>query len=405
MILGNSASVVTDAFMGPRLGLAMGTMGLAAGLGFALGPLIGGALIRVSWRWVFLINVPIAWVVLVVSLMFLRDPALTRKKVAKTNAERKAILRRFDWVGFALLTFFLVTFLTALSEQAFATMSNVTIGCLWGMGVLGLIGFIAVELYVDNPILKLSLFKIPTFTLMNITNFLVMISAGQILYAMLFYFQGPYKQDPFKAGVSTLPFGLAMAVAGLASGLLADVIGLKFLSLIGVILCAGGSIGFIWLQATTGFGLICFLLIVVGAGIGLFNSPTNKGIMASVEPAQRGAASSTPVLLLNLSRMISLVILFSGSFSALSTDTLLAIFLQGGGAGIDETTLHTFMNGVYICTWIAIGCWLAALILTFFLKEDFWSTWHNFKNAKSKAKLTSDSDNAVTPVGREESPK
>jgi MFS family permease len=69
----NSTPIITDLFIGPKLGLAIGINQIALASGFVLGPVVGGLLTDISWRWVYLINVPIGGVGCIIGFIFLRD--------------------------------------------------------------------------------------------------------------------------------------------------------------------------------------------------------------------------------------------------------------------------------------------------------------------------------------------
>lgn len=384
MMLGNATSLVTDAWMGPHLGIAIGISALVQAIGFAGGPLIGGALTKISWTWVFLINVPIAFAAFLACLFFLRDPKITRSKMPTTNSARIEMLKSFDWPGFLTMALFLITFLTALSEEAFPSISDGAIIALWVVGSVSCVVFIGIELYRDHPMMKLALFRIRAFGLMNVIASIASVGSSCLLFAVIFFLQGPYSDSPLQAGLNVLPFGIATAIGGILSGFLADIIGVKFLVQIGLILSGFGAVGFIWLEATSSYSFICGLLILTGFGNGFFNSPITKGIMSSVSPQERGTATATNVLLLSFFRMVALIIVFKLAFASLPQSALIAIFIVGGGAGISNANdVALFMSGLQICMYIAMGTWLFSALLGFFLRNDFWSTLHHFLWARA----------------------
>src|SRR5579884_2847959 len=103
LLITNSTAIVTDAFRGGRVGLGLGVNQIAAAAGFVLGPVVGGLLTAIDWRWVFLINVPIGVFGTFWGIKRLREPV------------RLPAHQSFDWLGSLTFTLGLGAFLLALS--------------------------------------------------------------------------------------------------------------------------------------------------------------------------------------------------------------------------------------------------------------------------------------------------
>ena len=146
-MLTNSTAIVTDAFKSGRVGLGLGVNQIAAAAGFVLGPVAGGLLTALSWRWVFLINVPLGIFGTIWGIRRLREPV---KLPAKQH---------FDWLGSLTFTLGLGAFLMALSMVAFPSWGWTIIYVLFVLGPASLIAFIFIELRSPAPMLDVQLSK------------------------------------------------------------------------------------------------------------------------------------------------------------------------------------------------------------------------------------------------------
>lgn len=396
LLMANSNSLVTDAFPKKQLGLAMGVTTFCLALGIAFGPVYGGALTEVSFRWVHFVNAPFSAIALVVGLIWLRDPLATRKRLPTTWTEVRQRLQALDWGGVVLSTLFLVCFLLSLSELSFPSLTKVSRICIWVLVGMSFVAFLIVEYCrEESALLKLRLWLIRSFWISNVANALSYLSANVVLLAVIFYFHGPAGKKPFTTGLLMLPDGIAFMISSLLAGYLADRIGVKFMSVAGLILSTGGVLGLAQSTPKTQVAVIEVYLFMVGFGQGMFTAPMAQAVMASVDAHDRGSAYATNALLSSLFRMASIIIVFAASFQKLSQTALMGIFFHGGGA-IDNKDVNNFMDGVRICAWTSTGTFCTAIIITMFLKEDFWATWRKFKlRKKGNFDL---SDNFSTPI-------
>lgn len=107
LLLTNSAVIVADAFRKGRIGFGLGVNGIAFSAGFLLGPVVGGVLTSISWRWVFLVNVPIGIVGTIWGILQLREPVIPLAD------------QHFDWIGSITFTVGIGALLLAVSLFAF----------------------------------------------------------------------------------------------------------------------------------------------------------------------------------------------------------------------------------------------------------------------------------------------
>src|SRR5438309_733546 len=231
LLVTNSTVIVTDAFRKGQVGLGLGVNQIAGAAGFLIGPIIGGLLTEFSWRWVFLFNVPVAIFGVLWGIWRLREPVRFAKQ------------QHIDFVGAVTLTIGLTGTLLALSLLAFPLLSQVLTYTILAIGLVGLLLFGIIEPRVKEPLVQLRLFRDRLFLFANLSGLLNGIARGAVLFLLIFFLQGPYGQDPLKAGLLLTPFGLAFMIVGPLSGLLSEHIGSRILTPIGLGISALGLLG------------------------------------------------------------------------------------------------------------------------------------------------------------------
>ncbi|MFZ0043985.1 MAG: MFS transporter [Solirubrobacteraceae bacterium] len=275
-----SLALLAAAFQGRERGTAFGAWGAITGLAVAIGPVIGGALTTgLSWRWIFLVNVPIGVVALVMCQL-------------RVDESRQPGAGLPDLIGF-------VTFSGALAALVYALIqgnvkgwgSTEIIACLSGSVVL-LVAFVIAEvLQRDRAMFDLRLFRKPTFTGGSIAAF--SLSAG--LFALFLYFT-LYLQDVL--GYSALQTGLRFLVlsggimlTSTLAGRLTAFVPIRFLIAPGLALIGVALLLMRGLTATSGWEHLIPGFIIAGAGVGLVNPPLASTAVGVVTPERSGMAS------------------------------------------------------------------------------------------------------------------
>src|SRR5258708_1197174 len=321
LLVTNSTAIVTDAFRKGQVGLGLGVNQIAGAAGFLIGPIIGGLLTEISWRWVFLFNVPLGIFGVIWGIWRLREPVRPLNK------------QHIDSVGSITLIIGLAGILVALSMLAFPILSQSTTIAIFVIGVVSLILFGFLEPRIKEPIVQLRLFSNPLFTLANLSGLLNGIARGAVLFLLIFFLQGPYGKDPLTAGLLLAPFGAAFMIIGPLSGRLSDRVGSRLLAPIGLAISAIGLFGLSTLSPTTPYWLLSVYMVLMGGGSGFFASPNTNAIMSSVEPHTRGAAAGILNMLNNTGQMLSIAIVFPLALKAVPSAVMMQVFIYGGGMG------------------------------------------------------------------------
>src|SRR5438270_928850 len=336
LLITNSTAIVTDAFRKGQVGLGLGVNQIAGAAGFLIGPIIGGLLTEFSWRWVFLFNVPVAIFGVLWGIWRLREPVRFAKQ------------QHIDFVGAITLTIGLTGTLLALSLLAFPLLSQTITYTILALGIVGLVLFGIIEPRVKEPLVQLRLFRDRLFTMANLSGLLNGIARGAVLFLLIFFLQGPYGQDPFKAGLMLIPFGAAFMIIGPLSGRLSDRVGSRLLAPIGLGISALGLLGLTTITQFTPYWLLSIYMALMGGGSGFFVSPNTNAIMSSVEPHTRGAASGILTMLNNTGQMLSIAIVFPLALSSLPFDAIQQVFITGGGMGHFASAIPPFLSGLHV---------------------------------------------------------
>ena len=195
LLITNSAAIVTDAFRRGNVGFGLGVNGIAFSAGFLLGPVVGGVLTSISWRLVFLINVPIGIVGTIWGVLQLREPVTLPKG------------QRFDWAGSVTFTLGLGALLLGVSLYAFPVTAMWVVYVLFVVAAVSLALFVVAERRAPQPMLNLHLFENRSFAYASAANGLNGLARGAVLFVLIFFLQGPYGYDPLTAGILLAPFG------------------------------------------------------------------------------------------------------------------------------------------------------------------------------------------------------
>src|SRR5450755_252665 len=351
LMVTNSTAIVTDAFRKGHVGLGLGINQIAGAAGFLLGPIIGGLLTEASWRWVFLFNVPIGIFGVIWGIMRLREPA------------RPVVKQHIDWFGCITLTIGLTGVLLAITMVAFPMLSEAVTIAILVVGIVSLLLFAIFEPRIKEPIIQLHLFQDRLFTLANLSGLLNGIARGAVLFLLIFFLQGPYGQDPLRAGLMLTPFGLAFMIVGPISGRLSDFVGSRLLAPIGLAITVLGLFGLTTISPTTPYWLLSVYMVLMGGGSGFFTSPNTNAIMSSVRPNMRGAAAGILSMLNNTGQMLSIAIVFPLALSAVPMAAMMQVFIYGGGMSQFPSALALFLHGLHNAFMVSFVLSVIAMIV------------------------------------------
>jgi EmrB/QacA subfamily drug resistance transporter len=258
---------------------ALAAYGATIGASFAIGPLVGGALTSgLDWQWIFLVNIPLGLACL----------WITRTKVVESRDPRP---RRLDWPGQVALTgglFLLVLALLRGNDQGWG--SAAIVAELVGAAVL-LVGFVAVERRVAEPMLPLGLFRNPSFTGAQFAAFGISASFFALFLYMTIYLQQVLGLSAIEAGLVYVPGTVVMFFVSGATSQLTERVSARAMVAGGLALVAAGLALCVMADAGSSWTALLPGILVASVGTGIFNPSVIAVALGTVPEAQSGLAA------------------------------------------------------------------------------------------------------------------
>jgi len=299
MVTPLTLTLLSEAFPAEKRGLALGVWAGVSGLGVALGPFVGGAVVEgISWQWIFWLNVPTGLVLIPLA--------------ARLLTESHGPGNRLDLpgLGLAAVGLFGVTFGIVRGQALGWTSATVLASLIAGATFVA--AFVAWELRARAPMLPMRFFRSRGFASTQVVSFSMFFGVFGSIFLLSQYFQTAQGYGPFEAGVRTLPWtGMPMLIAPLA-GLLSDRIGSRPLMAAGLALQAG-AIG--WLAAVTTVDVAYSALVLPfamgGTGMALVFAPSANAVLRAVRPQEAGQASGATNAIRELGGVMGVAVLAS----------------------------------------------------------------------------------------------
>jgi EmrB/QacA subfamily drug resistance transporter len=280
MLASNSPAIVTGNFPAEQRGRAFGLISTMTYLGLTVGPSLGGWLTQTfGWRTVFYINVPVGLLALTLGLLF-----IPRDSPAESG-------KRFDLPGAVVFMSALTLLLLGLNKGADWGWASAPVLVLLGGALVFMAIFILIERRSPDPMLDLSLFRVPLFSTSVASAILNYICVYSIIFLMPFYLIQGRGLNPAQAGLLLTVQAVVMAIAAPISGAFSDRVGSRRPGMLGMGVLAAGLFLLSRLGVDTGLPLAAFGLAVAGAGTGTFISPNTSALMGSAPRARQGIAS------------------------------------------------------------------------------------------------------------------
>ncbi len=341
-----------------KIGRVMGVIGIPQMLGPILGPVLGGLIVsNTSWRWIFIVNVPIGLIALWYS----------RTNLAPSEQDRD---HRFDGIGFALLSPGLALIVYGLSEVGVTGGfhgRSVWYSLISGTMLTAL--FAWRSLRAPEPLMDLRLFKDRTFSVSSVGIFLI----GATLYGTMFllplYYQIDRGEAAWKAGLLMAPQGIGAALVMRSAGALADKYGPRWVAVFGMSLMALGTLLYTTVSATTSYTFLALALLLRGIGLGFGMMPIFSASYRNLTHAAIPRASSATNIIRQIGGSLGVAI-FAVVLEGQITTRLghqAGAMVQAGVGRPTLTELQSLAKAFGTSFWWSFGSIVLAIVPALFL--------------------------------------
>jgi EmrB/QacA subfamily drug resistance transporter len=333
-----SLTILSSAVPSERRGLALGVWSGVSGLGVALGPLVGGAVIEgISWQWIFWLNVPVG-----IALV-----PLAMRRLAETHGPSS----RLDLPGLALASIGLLGVVFGIVRGNPAGWGSLQVVAPIAAGVVLLVAFVAWELRAKAPMLPMRFFRSRQFAATNGVSFAMTFGIFGSIFLLAQFFQSVQGYSPLEAGLRTLPWtGMPMLVAPVA-GILSDKVGARPLMALGLFLQAAAIT---WLATVTetgvAYGALVPAFVMGGTGMALVFAPAANAVLGAVRPEEAGQASGANNAIRELGGVLGVAV-------------LAAVFTGAGGFASPQAFVDGLVPALWVGAAVLVGGGLAALLI------------------------------------------
>jgi EmrB/QacA subfamily drug resistance transporter len=336
IVLPLTLTLISEAFPVEKRGAAIGLWGGIQGLGIAIGPVVGGAVVSgINWHWIFWLNVPVGLAIVPLALTHLRESF-----GPKTT---------FDFMGLLLAGLGALGITWGLVRANTVGWGSAEVVTSLAAGIVLFGVFLAWERRVATPMIQLGFFADRTFTAGNAVAFFLYGGLLGALFLMSQFFQNCLGYSPLEAGVRLLPWSMpTMFVAPLA-GKLADRYGNRPFMILGLA-CQGAGLGWVALIASpqVSYPQIGIALVIAGCGTSMCFPTVANAVMGSVPLSQAGAAAGTNTTIQALGGVFGVAILAT-------------VFSRPH----EYVSKPIFVNGFTAALWCAVGLSAIGILAAF----------------------------------------
>ena len=329
-----SLTLLSEAFAVEKRGLALGIWSGVSGLGVALGPVVGGAVVDgFSWHWIFWLNVPIGIALVPAVVGLLR--------------ESRGPNATLDLPGVALASTGLLGLVFGIVRaQALGWTSTPVIASI-ATGVVLLAGFAAWESRTATPMLPIGFFRNRAFAATNGVSLAMFFGSFGAIFLLAQFFQVAQGYSPLEAGLRTLPWTAMPIFVAPVAGILSDRIGSRPLMATGLALQAAGLA---WIalvtEPATAYAMFVPGFVMAGSGMAMVFAPAANAVLGSVRPDQAGQASGATNTIREIGGVLGVAVL--------------ATVFTGAGS---FTTPQAYVDGLIPAVWVGVAVLAAGALV------------------------------------------
>jgi EmrB/QacA subfamily drug resistance transporter len=370
MIFAVSNAVLTSAFPPEERGKALGIASGVVGAGLAVGPALGGLMLsELGWRSIFYLRSPVGLAGIIMSFLFLKSRRVPRAE------------RGFDFLGATLLFVAMASLLLAINRGRILGWSSATIIGLFVIAIAMLALFILAERRMANPVVNLGLFRSRNFTAANwgnmlrfmainasnfLTPFYLLVAINASNFLTPFYLLAVHGFTPAKAGLILTAVPIVILLVSPVAGWLSDKIGSRPLCSAGMVSICLGLFLLSRLDADASIATIIPILVLMGLGSGLFESPNHSAVMGAVPRNYLGTASAMIATFRSTGQFIGLAI---AGIVFVSREAYYASTLTSQGVDPQLVAGLAYHGGIADGFLVGMAIGIAALVVSLLLKR------------------------------------
>jgi EmrB/QacA subfamily drug resistance transporter len=352
LLTSNSFAILSEAFPRGETGRAFGIQSIVWGLGNVLGIILGGIIITyTSWRWIFLINVPVG--------IFATAWAYRTLKTVKPKGQRGS----FDIPAAVGFTAGLLSLLLGVSWGLLYSWSDfTTIAALAASPVIFVLFFVWEWKYSKDPILDFDFFRNKVFTFSIIAALLQFLAIFSVNFLLIFYLEGVAGLSVIESAYLIIPFALGAAVVGPIGGILTDRFGSRRISLVG--LAVGAAALLLLSQLTVNSTLLQIGLIetIAGVGLALFWPANTSAIMSATPPAKYGVGSGAMNTFRNTGGILSFALSLTAATAVIPPNIVYQLFIGNLTGKLSPALAADYLSGQSFAFEISAGLLFLALV-------------------------------------------
>ncbi|WP_344217832.1 DHA2 family efflux MFS transporter permease subunit [Kribbella sancticallisti] len=335
-----SLAILQTSFRHSDRGKAVGAWSGLTSVAAAIGPFVGGWLVDSgSWRWIFLLNLPLAAVTVLVTLRHVPE-SRDETSTGKLDVAGAALAT----IGLAGLTFGLIH----AGERGFGDAVVLT---ALAIGVIGLAAFVEIERRSSHPMLPPGIFANLRFTGANLVTVVVYGALGTATFLLVVYLQTALGYEALTAGAALLPMTILMLTLSGYAGSLSERIGARIPMTIGPLFMAGGFLLMMMVKPGAGyFTAVLPSVVVLGIGLVCTVAPLTATVLSSVEDHHAGVASGVNNAIARSAQLMAVA----------------AIPLAAGITGDSYRDPDAFSDGFQMAMWISAALAAAGAVIAWF---------------------------------------
>ena len=352
LITSNSFAILSEAFPRNETGRAFGLQSIVWGLGNVLGVVVGGVIITyTTWRWIFLINVPIG--------IFATAWAYFTLKAVIPPGQRGS----FDLPAAASFTGGLLSLLLGITWGLLYSWTDLTTMAALALSPVIFALFVVWEAkYSKDPILDFEFFRNRVFTFSILAALLQFLAIFSVNVLLIFYLEGIEGLSALQSAYLIIPFALASAAMGPVGGVLTDRFGFRRISALGVIVTAAALLLFSRLTVSSTLLQIGIIETITGVGLAFFWPSNTAAIMASTPPAKYGVGSGAMNTFRNTGAILSFALSLTAATSVIPPGVVYQLFVGNLSGKLPPDLANSYLAGQSFAFEISVVLLVLALV-------------------------------------------